>query len=1181
MKISYRILLINFCVVVLIVGSSSLAFYSIVYNVITNQQSRYLLKSSNDFILAYNEAFQNTRDDFVRLSRADLFSTDALRLTKIDFVLEQDKKNPKLISKVCSREGINIPAKSLSLADFIEYNPSAVIKSHSFDDGTLVYYGKLLTDDFLNSIAQKINAQVAIITDNSVLQVSNQSANQKFIYSINKAYNNLSSGEKFEVYSIDADQSDLIATLCPISSNINENQNLKFLIFSNLNEASSLRSSITEFLITVGISGVLLSLILTFVFTQRIRTQLNLLNHATNLTKQGNFKNKIEIKSNDEIGNLASAFNNMLDELDKHDKAINEYTEFLALLNRNASLKEIADAALNKIIKTCGFAVGAIYSVNNDVISLIRTYGIKAKSEPEEFEFFEPAIKNQEMIELNFEKNFPIVSSGIISLEIKHMIIFPIIYNNDVISIIELGSIEKPKPEVKEYLSKIHDQLAVGLKNAFALVQLENLVVELRLLNEEYSKQNEQIKQQNESLLKLHSELKEKAKELEIQKYKAEESTRLKSQFLASMSHELRTPMNSVIGLTELILDDPSSLNPKTRERLEIVYRSGKRLMNLINDILDLSKIEAGKMEVKNDEVLLEDIIFDVEASIRPLAVKKHLNFNIERKTNTNILLNTDRGKITQVLINLLGNAVKFTDYGSVELRVSNESDLLKFDITDTGIGISSENLKIIFEEFRQVDGTSTRKYSGTGLGLSICKKIAELLNGSLSVISEVGKGSTFTFALPLNSITQINGESKNFDRLTKKVDRTNPILIIHKDVSVQNILTEYLTSKGYRVICSSNIEDGIKLAKHQHPFVITLDVFMTDNDCWTILEEIKRDTETRDISIILFSINIEKSIGYGINVFDYFVNNISRSYLLSVLTKLEHYTRKRVEKIVCVTNDVKEYEKFNLILAKENCIVKLINNSSEAFSEIANLKPDLVISDLLIASTDGIELAHDLKRHPETKNIPIIINLTKRLNDNERNLLIQSVEEIIDEAKWHPLDVLKVIRDRIKIDEISNFFDDSEVNLPEEVIEVKQMQKQLPTIQKLEEHSGFVGEVLIVDDDPDTLFTINEIVRSCNCKTLLAKNGKECLQILEENIPDLILLDIMMPEMDGFQTIRRIRENVDWRHIPVFAVTARAMLEDRQIILKNGFDDYLTKPVNTGVISFKIEKLFSKMRAK
>jgi CheY-like chemotaxis protein/signal transduction histidine kinase/methyl-accepting chemotaxis protein len=1155
------------------------------YNVLSSQQSKYLLNSSNNFLFAYKETFQNTEDDFNQLTKAEinsLFTGEKLKSSNIDFILERNPKNPNSFYRSSIKEGVNLSQRESSLKEFVNNNPSAIIKSFTFPDGASLYYGRLLTDDFLNSIARKINANVAIITGSSALQVSNQSSNQKYIFFLNKAFDHLLHQEKFSVYTEDSEEVNIVSTLCNISSDLNENQNLRFLIFSTINEAADLRAAIKYILFIVGVAGVLLSLILTYVFTQKIRNQFSLLNKATELTKQGNYKSKIEIKTNDEIGQLASAFNSMLDELDKHDRAINEYSEFIALINKNPTLKEIADAALNKIIKTCGFAVGAIYAVKENSISLIRSYGIKGKTAAEDFEYFESTIKNHEMIELNFEKNYTIVSSGIISLEIKHVLIIPIIYNNDVIALIELGGLDKPNQEVKNYLQKIQEPLAIGMTNAFAFVQLENLVVELKLLNEEYQKQNEQVKQQNESLIKLHDQLKEKARELEVQKLKAEESTKLKSQFLASMSHELRTPMNSVLGLTELMLEESSSLSLKTKERVEIVHRSGKRLMNLINDILDLSKIEAGKMDLKSDDVVIEDIIFDVEASIKPLAARKHLEFKSVRKINSNTIISTDRGKVTQVLINLLGNAIKFTERGFVELHIEAETDSqLKFNIVDSGIGISADDQKIIFEEFRQIDGTTTRRYGGTGLGLSICKKIAEMLNGSLRVESQINKGSVFTFTIPLKvtSDKKTIKQAVNAEKLRK--NRKNPILVIDDDADIRITIGEYLESKGYSVVHADNGVNGLNLAKELQPFAITLDLLLPNKDGWTVLKELKEDALTKDIPVILISIISDKNLGYGLGAFEYFVKPISANELLSAFSKLENIARKKIEKIVLVDDDEFEFERFKSALHDDGVSVHFIKDSQYAFNEIADIQPDLIVLDLLMPGIDGITLTHELKNNRETKYIPIIISTARDLNEAEKNSLQHSVENITYKSNGHPLDALKIIRDRIRMDELSYFVESAVNEQSSEIVEIPIDAEQILAVKDDGKQDEILGEVLIVDDDPDALFTVNEIVQSCKCKTLVAKNGLECLSVLQENTPDLILLDIMMPEMDGFQTIKKIRENPNWRHIPVLAVTARAMLEDRQIILKNGFDDYITKPVNIGVISFKIEKIFSKIRVR
>ena len=460
---------------------------------------------------------------------------------------------------------------------------------------------------------------------------------------------------------------------------------------------------------------------------------------ATEITKEGNFKNKITFQSKDELGDLANAFNSMVDELDKKQKAEKDYTDFITLINQNPLLKEISEAALTKIIKAGNFIVGALYHVGDKEIKLGSSYGWKRDSHFEkQNEFFETVIKSKEFLEINIENESPIISTGIIDVEIKNILILPVLYNNKVICILVLGSVKKLPGETKDYLEKIKPQLAIGLVNASALVQLENFVSELKKLNDDYLQQNEQIKKQNIALVELHNKLQEKADELEVQKLKAEEATTLKSQFLASMSHELRTPMNSILGLTKVILDD-SAINQHNQERLEVVYNSGKRLMNLINEILDLSKIEAGKMEVNEGEVPINELINELEAFVYPLINAKKLEYKTTCLIDINTVVKSDRVKISQVIMNLLSNAIKFTNEGQIDLEISAEEETLTFKIKDTGIGISKENQKIIFEEFRQIDGTNSRKYGGTGLGLSISQKISNLLNGKLELTSETG----------------------------------------------------------------------------------------------------------------------------------------------------------------------------------------------------------------------------------------------------------------------------------------------------------------------------------------------------------------------------------------------------------------------------------------------------------
>ncbi len=1180
MKISYRILIINFVIVVLVLGSSAIAFYSIMYKVLSSQQSKYLTNSANIFIYTYRGLIQDCEDQFNTLASNEpenIFKKNPNENKDIDFIFEVDKTSSQKIINKNFDDNVNNSIKCRTLKEFISNNPCSVIKEYHFPDGRVYYFGRIITPEFLDNLSKKINAEIALIWNKKTAEISNETITRPYSNLISEASNVLSDKNNFDMYSGNSESSDILATIYKPGNEYTQNSNLQFIIFTSLNEANDLRSSLKYFLIIIGFAGVMLSLILTVLFTDKIRKQISQLSNATKVTKDGNFMNKIEVKSNDELGQLADAFNTMLDELQRNEVSKNEYSEFITLLNQSPTLKEISEASLQKIIATCGFTVGALYVIENGNIMLQVSYGLnKPESGKVDSQLFNSVIKKQETLELYSEDNLPIVSAGFISIEIKYLLIVPIIYNNKVIAILELGSFDKPSKEAKEYLEKIKYQLAIGLTNASAVVQLENLIAELKILNEDYQKQNIQIRKQNESLVELHKKLKEKADELEIQKRKAEEATKLKSQFLASMSHELRTPMNSILGLTELIIDD-KSLPVKNKERMEVVLRSGRRLMNLINDILDLSKIEAGKMEVRNEEVLIEELLKEVENSIIPLTSKKELSFKIVRKFNTRSIINSDRNKVTQVLLNLLDNAVKFTNFGFVELHISSADNFIFFDVIDSGIGISKEDMEIIFEEFRQIDGTTTRKYNGTGLGLAICKRIAGLLNGDLTVKSEPGHGSIFTFSIPFNLISfddqdyQTTFEKvEEIDFVTMDTTDKKLVLIIDSNPDARYTIGKYLSSIGYSVDYAADSVQGLEKAKRIKPFAITFDITMSGLNGWEVIREIKQNIEAKNIPVIPVSINKSKNTGFGLSTYDYLVKPLSFDKLQEILNRLGKKGNKQIKKIVLVDDDESEFEKFTGTFSNDNIRIDYIKDSELAFSKIIESQPDLIIIDLIMPGVDGISLSYKLQTNVETKHIPVVMGIDEEYSEEDIHSINQIIEEINLKSDNHSLDILKIVRDRIKQHEAESL----EVG---EVVKIDHNPElELPFADEIKTYQG---NVLIVDDDSDSLYTISEIVEACDCKTITARNGIECLRALEYKIPDLILLDIMMPEMDGFQTIARIKQNTHWAHIPVFAITAKAMLEDKKVILKHGFDDYIAKPVNTGVLAFKIEKTFTKLK--
>ncbi len=1175
MKINHRIILVNLLIVAIVLGSTAIAFYTIMYNTLTSQSSRNIVNTSRNFTFTYRSFVEDLNEEFLTNNNRNpelLFERPTLFGNLNDFFLESEISDSIKITRYACKNFIQIPNHSFTINDFIRLNPYAIVNYKKTTNNSICYYGKILNSSTLDDFAKQIGSDVALIWDGITVEVSNSNLNNQHTFLLSRAYKYLNQKNNLEVFVGDTETSDIIATSYKVEKLSKFGNGLGLLFFKSNNEATDLRITLGYILVLIGIVGIVVAFILSYVFTQKIRLRISELNYATSQTSAGNFDVHIDATGKDEIGNLGRAFNKMLEELKKNQKAKNEYSDFITLINKNASLSEISNAALKKILETCEFLIGALYSIDEDEVSLICSYGMNnASSVREKNEFYKKIISTKKSIEIFSDNSLPIVQTGTVDLKINYLLLLPVIYNNKVIAILEFASLNKPTEEAKDYLEKIQEQLAIGLTNAKAVVQLENFVNELKQLNDEYQKQNLQVKKQNEQLLELSEQLKNKAAELAFQKEKAEESTRLKSQFLASMSHELRTPMNSILGLTELILDK-AQLGGKNKERLEVVLRSGKRLMSLINDILDLSKIEAGKMEIREEDLLLEELIEEVANTATPLALEKGLSFNVKRNCNTRLVLNTDRGKVAQVLINLIGNAIKFTEKGKIELLVALNTDKeLQFTVSDTGIGISDEDKKVIFEEFRQLDGTTSRKFGGTGLGLAISKKILGLLGGKIWVASIEGEGSVFSFTIPIKYVpvkSIVEPFPINIETLRK--NSKNPILIIDDDPEVRYTIGQYLISRGYKVIFADSGEAGIKLAIENQPFAITLDLLLPSRDGWSILKELKENSETKNIPVILISIIGDKNLGYGLGAFEYFIKPISAEKLLSTFSKLESLANKRIQKIVIVDDDELEFDKYKDEFKDDNITIEFIKDSEYAFNKIAEVQPDLVILDLMMPKVDGITLSNKLKSNSKTKHIPIIISTAKDLTEEEHKSLKEIVEDITIKSKGQPLDVLKIVRDRINIQEISI----SEPELEND------FSKDNELIDKDSSVGDFIGKVLIVDDDPDTLFTLNEMVQATGCNTYLAKSGFECLKILEQIKPDLIMLDIMMPEMDGFQTLKNIRTNTDLEGIPIYAVTAKAMVGDKEIILKHGFNDYIPKPVHSAIISGKIAQLFSKIKS-
>lgn len=1173
MKINYRIILINVVIVAVILGASGSAFYTIMYNVLTSQQSKHLLTSTNDFAYYFHEVSKATDDAFsLFLNKHDnkSFGNDAVSVFKnLDFVIRLNADSTFDRSGVAYSSEILFPKRDVNVASFLASNPLVVSNIFTTPGGSHYFYGRSISKNYLNEIAVKIRADIALYFDNNIAEYSNESVNQKYFFNITEAYNNLYLKNNYDIFTQETDASYFLASVYKINEPFWARKDVGVIVFTTINETQNLKNNLKNILLILSIAGLSLSVILTLLLTGGIRRQIHLLTEATERTKTGNFSTRMKVETKDELGELALAFNRMLDELEKKEKAQVEYSDFLTMINQNPSLKDISEASLKKIIAITQFNVGAIYSVMDKKIVQVGSYGIEEKhaAAEEKPELFKPLIEKPESVEIVFKEDPPIITSGLTHIALKYLLLLPIVYNRKTIGILELASVNKPTTAAKEYIERIKEQLAIGLTNAISFVQLENLVSELKNLNDNYQKQNEQIKSQNERLVELHSALSQKAKELEIQKQKAEELTQLKSQFLATMSHELRTPMNAILGLTELVLED-KSISTKNGERLAVVLRSGKRLLNLINDILDLSKIESGKMEIKLENFILDDLLDELYASFVNLAKEKELELRIVNPGTDKLYLTTDRTKLLQVLINLVGNAIKFTNEGFVEVRVELlQNSLLKIEVEDNGIGISPEQQQFIFDEFRQADASTTRKFGGTGLGLSICKKFAELLHGNISVKSQVNKGSVFTVVLPVEVVHL--APKRNEEEIlakTSKDTKHNPVIIIEHQQNVREMIANYVNSKGYETIFSESSEHCLTLAQRTLPFAMLLDASFPALNLLKILYSLSEDEVTKNVPVIFYSANDEKKNGFAFAPVSVVVKPLKVETVATVLKQSAQLTNKKNLRYALLDSEssTNDFERLN--------VSPKVYENLEDFT----FEEDVILLNPFYQDGKAIEKCvrmYDAKGGYQ-KLLYLILpeTISKEILDSGQTIL----SRLCTTSKGGTYEVLKIIRNAFYFLERGKHAEeagDGELDIVSEDFEAA-AQPAKPTQQEAS------GSVLIVDDDPDSLFTINEIVQKCNCTTALAKNGKECLEILEKKKPDVILLDIMMPVMDGFQTLKAIRENPELKNIPVIAVTAKAMIEDREIILKQGFDSYITKPINSGVLAFRLTKALEESKS-
>ncbi len=1160
MKINVRLLLIIFSAVVLISVPSTLIFYSSAKELLQKQHSKELINSANDFIFALQNSIQNLDEEFRKIKKNHRnFSAVNLDSTNLDFIIIADRNGTILPEKssVKRKSGINL--KTGNIKGFSSFNPSAIFRMENRDSLKIIY-GINVNTEYLNEISKRIRAEVALINNGIPVEYSNSSENKNFLLNMVNAVKLLNGKENFTVIGNELENSDFWATHY-VPANFPAESNIEFLIFSDSKDIAEFRSTMGLFVLIILVAGILLSMILVFLFTGKIRNQITLIDQAVSKISSGSLDSKVEIITKDELGRLGKAFNNMLDRLKQKEKEEKDYSEFLALINKNPTLSEISNAALQKIIETTGMNFGALYLVENDNFKMLSSYGLSGKQfeNTKNIDLYLTAIKEKKRVEFKFEQNYPVINTGLAEIKIKYILILPVIYNQEVIAILELASEREPEQNVSAYLENIQEQLSIGITNAKALNQLKELVKELKLLNDAYHLKNKKVTEQNEELLKLHEQLKANAKELEKQTRKALESAKVKAQFLANMSHELRTPQNSIIGLTELLIND-SATPEQIKNKLKIVLRNSRKLLNLINNILEFSKIESGNIEIKTAKFTLNEFTEEVTQLIEPLVQEKDLLFEIKIDPPKNFLLKTDKVKLEQIFYNLTGNAVKFTDAGFVKIniKIKDGKDFI-LEVSDSGIGIDENHLTTVFEEFRQAEEGMDRKYEGTGLGLTICKKYVELFGGKISVKSKLGEGSTFRVEIP--DIVETELDNGAITQVTEVKQKNKNIFILSKSENLKKFIGDYLKSHNFEVEAVSSETEFIgRLKKHDVEKLI-LDTGSVNKNYWNFLYDLKTTFSGFNAPVTLTEINEEENTGFAISFTEYFTENISfREMVNAYLTN--PYCEANLKQILIVGDaylksiiDQKAYTEYEFSFSEEVQSALDITNS---------VQPQLCIIDILNPQLNTLELIYELQ---QKKFLNMFVVFKHRPNEFESSVLNKNLRLLADEHKLHPLDVLKIIRDSLHI--VTKTVESEYFITSESATDLLQGTELINSVRDSK-------SILIVDDDEDTLYTIGEIINSLGYKAIYAKDGIECLEIIKNEVPDLILLDIMMPKMDGFETIKKIRGNHKFAGLPVYALTAYAMLSDKDILERNGFDDLITKPVNIVLLKFKLEKLFN-----
>ncbi|MEO8901697.1 MAG: response regulator [Polyangiaceae bacterium] len=793
----------------------------------------------------------------------------------------------------------------------------------------------------------------------------------------------------------------------------------------------------------------------------------------------------------------------------------------------------------------------------------------------------------------------------------SELVILPACVDGAPLAVLEFAFFAAPDERALELMQRVAETIAVALRSVQQKLRLAELLEEAQRQSEELQTQqeelrvaNEELQQHGDVLRSAHAQLEEGKEELEttnsnlslqrdaLEKAQVtlaekmtelERASRYKSEFLANMSHELRTPLNSSLILAKLLADNKTgNLNDEQIKFANTIYSAGNDLLALINDILDLSKIEAGKVELRSEPLTLRRLLEPVKRTFEPVARHKNVEFFWEIG-DAQALIETDAQRVQQIIKNLLSNAFKFTERGQVSLSVTASEHGYAFSVRDSGIGIAKSHHGTIFEAFQQADGTTNRRFGGTGLGLSISRDLAQMLGGDLSVESELGSGSCFTLSLPkvfvagaspvIVPAAQVSSDAAHrsvppptprppgvgqvetpaFEDDRDRIDtQRRLLLIIEDDVAFAEILANLAKELSFQFLVAHSAEEGIRLATQFLPAAILLDVNLPDRIGLTALDYLKQHGPTRHIPVHVMSVEDYSRMALSMGAAGYLFKPVKREDLVTVFSGMkERFSRMR--RLLVVEDDAVQRDAVTQLLNNQDVEIVAVETVAEATRQLAAGAFDCVVTDLSLPDASGYELLEQMASNDAYAFPPVIVYTGRSLTQEEEQRLRRFSSSIIVKGARSPERLL---------DEVSLFLHQVEAKLPAD------RQRMLRQVRDRE--AAFdERKILVAEDDVRNIFALSSILEPKGAKLLIARNGREALEHLERTPDiDLVLMDVMMPEMDGLEAMRRIRASRErWSKVPIIALTAKAMSDDRDLCIKAGANDYVAKPLNVEIL--------------